>query len=103
RAHTAPAPRIVQVLDENTIPGMSPLSSSSSSGSRAITRGADFYKLHLEFEDTPARPLPALASLLPMPVEVAPAPAIHAAPVFDAGDDADRLGGVESTDLNRLE
>lgn len=103
-ALSAPTPKVMQVLgEEATIPGLPPLSSTSG---KVITR-AELYKLQLEFEDTPARPLPALASLLPLPVLAptlspdAPVAPAATAPLVDA--DAARLGGVESTDLNRLE
>jgi hypothetical protein len=70
---SAPVPKLMTVLDEVTIPGMS-IPSSNNSSTSGKTRSSDFYRLQLEFEDTPARPLPALASLLPMPVVAPPPP-----------------------------
>jgi hypothetical protein len=61
-ADRAPPPRISALLDD-TNPS---LRDSSSSGSGKI---ADLYRLQLEFEDTPARPLPRNASLPPLPVD----------------------------------
>jgi hypothetical protein len=95
-AHAAPAPKMVQFLDENTIPGDVPISSPSHSSS---SERRDAYRLHLEFDDTPARPVPALASLLPMPVEPHELLVGEPPPLVDP----EQLGGVESTDLHRLD
>lgn len=64
----APAPRVLQVLgEENTIPGLSPITRSSSSSGK-IVQPSDQYRLQLEFEDTPARPLPRIAFVPPPPL-----------------------------------
>lgn len=103
RAAAAPVPKILGVLgDDVTIPGMSPVSS----GNGQVISHAELYRLQLEFEDTPARPLPALASLFPLPVFVAPVAAaafVDAAERSVAEDGEQRLAGVYSTDLHRLE
>lgn len=63
----APPPRVLQVLgEENTIPGLPPAPRSSSSDK--VTRPSDLYRLQLEFEDTPARPLPRVAFVPPPPL-----------------------------------
>jgi hypothetical protein len=111
---SAPPPRVMQVLgDDVTIPGLSPASSNSSSSGKLLSQ-SELYRLQLEFEDTPARPLPALASLQPMPLlpsslgealeraklTSGEGPALvedHAMLAEPMG-----LAGVESTDLNRL-
>ncbi|HEY4223920.1 MAG TPA: hypothetical protein VGO62_21340 [Myxococcota bacterium] len=102
-AQVAPPPKLMRVLDDPTIPGMAPVSSSTSqstsqSGRVRFERSSDSYRLQ-EFEDTPARPLPALASLVPMPVEAHVLPGHGAAPIAEV----DMLAGVQSTDLNRLD
>ncbi len=66
-SEVAPEPRVLQVLgEENTIPGLEPTTRSSSSGKAART--SDRYRLQLEFEDTPARPLPRVAYVPPPPL-----------------------------------
>lgn len=63
----APEPRMLQVLgEENTIPGLAPTARSSSSGK--VSRTSDLYRLQLEFEDTPARPLPRVSFVPPPPL-----------------------------------
>lgn len=127
---TAPPPRIVQFLgDESTLPGLSPSSSLSSSSSSSSSSGrvlnqSDLYRLQLEFEETPARPLPAHASLKPLPLagsalgeaferargSGSEAPALVDADPLEHELNAELealgalgLGGLESTDLNRLD
>ncbi len=66
-SEVAPEPRVLQVLgEENTIPGLTPTTRSSSSGK--VARTSDLYRLQLEFEDTPARPLPRVAFVPPPPL-----------------------------------
>lgn len=68
----APAPRVVQFLgDENTLPGLSPGPRSSSSSSGKVVQLSDQYRLQLEFEDTPARPLPRVSFVPPPPLPAA--------------------------------
>lgn len=66
-SEAAPPPRVLQVLgEENTIPGLPPAPRSSSSDK--VARTSDRYRLQLEFEDTPARPLPRVAYVPPPPL-----------------------------------
>lgn len=118
---SAPPPRIMQV-PEDTLPSLSSSSSSSSSSGKFLTQ-SDLYRLQLEFEDTPARPLPAHASVKPLPLVSASlgealdrargisseAPALVDADHLDSleqlvGDEAfEALRGLESPDLQELE
>lgn len=88
-----PVPRVVQVMgDDNTIPGLSPGSRSSSSSSGKVLQQSDQYRLQLEFEDTPARPLPRIAFVPPPPL---PPSAKKAAKAPAAAPD---LGDLENID-----
>lgn len=112
----APAPRVLQVLgEENTIPGLSPITRSSSSSGK-IVQPSDQYRLQLEFEDTPARPLPRIAFVPPPPLppsakKVAKAPAAPAAELgeLEAIDDLEAmaralgLDGVGDVSIPSLE
>ena len=80
----APPPRSLAVLGgDTTLPGL--LYASSDHGQ--VVSHSDLYRLRLELTDTPARPLPALASLS----------------IVSAGVGDEELAGVCSTDLNRLD
>jgi hypothetical protein len=119
---SAPPPRVMQFLSDDTMPGTSPISSpgsalgshpGSSPSGRGLVSQSELYRLQLEFEDTPARPLPALASLHPLPIPSMLDEALERAKVISSEGpalvDAVELGeaiglaGVESTDLNRLD
>jgi hypothetical protein len=59
----APVPKIVQVLEDVTIPGIQrPGSTSNSNNSGRMISATDLYRLQLEFEDTPARPRDRVAA-----------------------------------------
>lgn len=101
----APPPRIAAFLDDTTSPGLR----DSSSGSGKI---ADLYRLQLEFEDTPARPLPRNASLAPLPtsdtettrpLDPATLRALQAATASPHASVPGRLAGLESADLLRVD
>jgi hypothetical protein len=109
-AATAAAVWLLQELElEATIPTLTaparsvPVSSEalrSSETPHASDAGAhaELYRLQLEFEDTPARPLPALASLFPVPV--LQAPSATTTPAFvDDGD----APGADASSLEELE
>lgn len=73
----SPPPRMVNFIDDDTHPGAfssacdsvrTTHSGSTRSGSTRSGSQSDHYRLQLDFDDTPARPLPALATLEPLPL-----------------------------------
>lgn len=111
----APVPRMVQFLgDENTLPGVSPGPRCSSSSSGKVVQLSDQYRLQLEFEDTPARPLPRVSFVPPPPLPAAAKKAAKAAAsaelreleiIDDLDDVAHALGldGVGDVSIPSLE
>lgn len=63
-ADRAPPPRIAQILDDATAPSLRVVTSASEPhvSTSQVSRLQDLYRLQLDFEDTPARPLPKNAS-----------------------------------------